>query len=50
MEELREYRDSAAPEAEEKQRELRSLEREATSRRAELDALRARHEQVAPEP
>lgn len=50
VEELREYRDSAAPEAEEKQRELRGLEREATSRRAALDALRARHEQARPEP
>ena len=50
VDELREFRDSAAPQAEEKQRELRQLEREAAARRAELDALRARHEQACLEP
>ena len=44
--ELEVFRSSAVPEAEEKQRHLRQLEREAAGKRAQLEALRARHEQA----
>ena len=46
VEEVEEFRTSAAPIAEEEQRTLRKLQRDAVGARAESDALRSRHEQA----